>query len=172
MDSPPLHLQWINLTPCYFTTTSVFSIVIIFLWIISLSSADYNLVNGETGKYRWFDTAAQIHRSWFDTAAQIHEYAVIVLLVDIFDLLCSRWFDTAAQIHRRVMLFHFVFFNPTQDEINQTGKNPSCICEHKMGLKPEFVGCVLPNNSHVSQVEWTCDNVFRSLNVSVYTTCA
>ncbi|CAG2228118.1 unnamed protein product [Mytilus edulis] len=31
--------------------------------------------------------------------------------------------------------------------------------------------CVLPNNSHVSQVEWTCDNVFRSLNVSVYTTC-
>ncbi|CAG2228120.1 unnamed protein product [Mytilus edulis] len=40
-----------------------------------------------------------------------------------------------------------------------------------MGLKPEFVGCVLPNNSHVSQVEWTCDNVFRSLNVSVYTTC-
>ncbi|CAG2205971.1 unnamed protein product [Mytilus edulis] len=33
--------------------------------------------------------------------------------------------------------------------------------------------CVLPNKSHVSHVEWTCDNVFASLNVSVTinTTC-
>ncbi|VDI22756.1 Hypothetical predicted protein [Mytilus galloprovincialis] len=137
----------------YFTTTSVFSIVIIFLWIISLSSADYNLVNGETGKYRWFDTAAQIHRVCCycpNEALSNEETGYAFQMYDDEDV---------------------DFCNPSLDEIIQTGQNPSCICEHKMGLKPEFVGCVLPNNSHVSQVEWTCDNVFRSLNVSVYTTC-
>ncbi|XP_052078766.1 uncharacterized protein LOC127716575 isoform X2 [Mytilus californianus] len=136
-----------------FTTTSVYSIVILFLWIISLSSAEYNLTNGETGKYRWFDTAAQIHR--------VCCYCPIeAVSSDKYNDAFQRYDDKDGD-----------FCNPSEDEIIQTGKYPFCICEHKMGLKPEFIGCVLPNKSHVSHVEWTCDNVFTSLNVSVYTTC-
>ncbi|CAG2222654.1 unnamed protein product [Mytilus edulis] len=134
----------------YFTTTSVYSIVIIFLWIISLSSADYNLVNGETGKYRWFDTAAQIHR---------------VCCYCPIEAVSSDRFNDAFQVGEDESRDSC---NATEDEVKQTGKWPFCICEHKMGLKPEFIGCVLPN---ISRVEWTCDNVFTSLNVSVYTTC-
>lgn len=136
-----------------FTTTSVYSIVILFLWIISLSSAEYNLTNGETGKYRWFDTAAQIYR--------VCCYCPIeAVSSDKYNDAFQRYDDEDGD-----------FCNPTEDEIIQTGKYPFCICEHKMGLKPEFIGCVLPNKSRVSYVEWTCDNVFTSLNVSVYTTC-
>ncbi|XP_071124973.1 uncharacterized protein [Mytilus edulis] len=134
----------------YFTTTSVYSIGIIFLWIISLSSADYNLVNGETGKYRWFDTAAQIHR---------------VCCYCPIEAVSSDKYNDAFQVGEDESRDSC---NATEDEVKQTGKWPFCICEHKMGLKPEFIGCVLPN---ISRVEWTCDNVFTSLNVSVYTTC-
>ncbi|XP_076117455.1 uncharacterized protein LOC143085149 isoform X4 [Mytilus galloprovincialis] len=134
----------------YFTTTSVYSIVIIFLWIISLSSADYNLVNGETGKYRWFDTAAQIHR---------------VCCYCPIEAVSSDKYNDAFQVGEDESRDSC---NATEDEVKQTGMWPFCICEHKMGLKPEFIGCVLPN---ISRVEWTCDNVFTSLNVSVYTTC-
>ncbi|XP_076117453.1 uncharacterized protein LOC143085149 isoform X2 [Mytilus galloprovincialis] len=133
-----------------FTTTSVYSIVIIFLWIISLSSADYNLVNGETGKYRWFDTAAQIHR---------------VCCYCPIEAVSSDKYNDAFQVGEDESRDSC---NATEDEVKQTGMWPFCICEHKMGLKPEFIGCVLPN---ISRVEWTCDNVFTSLNVSVYTTC-
>ncbi|CAC5369261.1 unnamed protein product [Mytilus coruscus] len=136
-----------------FTTTSEYSLVIIFLSIISLSSADYDLVNGETGKYRWFDTAAQIYRVCCYCPIEAVGFGP---KNDYF----QRYHDEDGD-----------FCNPTDDEMNQTGKYPFCICEHKMGLKPEFIGCVLPNKSHVSHVEWTCDNVFTSLNVSVYTTC-
>ncbi|XP_052078764.1 uncharacterized protein LOC127716573 [Mytilus californianus] len=136
-----------------FTTTSEYSLVIIFFSIISLSSADYDLVNGETGKYRWFDTAAQIYR--------------VCCYCPIEAMSSGNKNDVFQRYHNK----DGDFCNPTEDEMNKTGKYPFCICEHKMGLKPEFVGCVLPNNSHFSQVEWTCDNVFRSLNVSVYTKC-
>ena len=81
-------------------------------------------------------------------------------LIYIFDLLCSRWFDTAAQIHRVCCYcpieavssdkYNDAFqvgedesrdsCNATEDEVKQTGMWPFCICEHKMGLKPEFIG--------------------------------
>ncbi|XP_063413376.1 uncharacterized protein LOC134695855 isoform X2 [Mytilus trossulus] len=139
-----------NLYQVQFRTTSVYSIVIIFHWIISLSSAEYNLVNGETGKYRWFDTAAQIHR---------------VCCYCPIEAVKSDKYNDAFQVGEDESRDSC---NATKDEVKQTNKWPFCICDHKMGLKPEFIGCVLPN---ISRVEWTCDNAVASLNVSVYTTC-
>lgn len=121
-------------------------VVHLILGVVSLTSAEYSIIDNETGKYRW--------------KLESHNQYMVCCYCPLKAVM-NEEYNNAFQIEDCCKI---------ESEKDQNGSDlyPYCSCEPKMGLTPQFIGCKLPKTKNIT---WECNNPHAFPNVSVYTIC-